>query len=39
MMLSSQLFFSNQDPEEFFYFIDVLENSFTLQPMEGCAKL
>jgi hypothetical protein len=39
MMLSSQLFFSNQDPEEFFYFIDVLENSFTLQPLEGARNL
>jgi len=39
LMLSSQLFSSNQDPEELFHFLDVLENSFTIQPMEGCAKL
>lgn len=39
MMLSIQLFFSNQDPEEFFHFIDVWENSFTPHPMDGCVKL
>ena len=39
LMLSSQLFSSSQDPEELFHFLDVLENSFTLHTMEGCAKL
>ncbi|MDD2469121.1 MAG: hypothetical protein PHI97_34575 [Desulfobulbus sp.] len=39
LMLSSQLFSSSQDPEELFHFLDVLENSFTLHTMVGCAKL
>jgi len=39
LMLSSQLFSSSQDPEELFHFLDVLENSFTIHPLEGCAKL
>lgn len=39
LMLSSQLFSSSQDPEELFYFLDLLENSFTIHPLEGCAKL
>lgn len=38
-MLSSQLFSPSQDSEEFFYFLDVLENSFTAHSLEGCAKL
>lgn len=39
LMLSSQLFSSSQNPGELFYFLDVLENSFTIHQLEGCAKL
>ena len=39
LILSSQLFSSSQDPEGLFHVLDVLENSFTLHTMEGCAKL
>jgi hypothetical protein len=39
LMLSSQLFSSDSDPEEFFYLLDVLETSLTHSPIEGCAKL
>jgi len=39
LMLSSQLFSPDHDPEELFYLLDVLENSFTPLPLDGCAKL
>ena len=39
LMLSSQLFSSNSDSDQFFYMLDVLENSFTDFQLEGCAKL
>ena len=39
LMLSSQLFSSNSDSEEFFYLLDVLENSLTDFQLDGCAKL
>ena len=39
LMLSSQLFSTDSDPDEFFYLLDVLENSLTCSPVEGCAKL
>ena len=38
-MLSSQLFSTNSEPDEFFYLLDVLENSLINSPAEGCAKL
>ncbi len=37
MMLSSQLFLGKSDSEEFFYFLDVLENSLTDCNLGGCA--
>jgi hypothetical protein len=39
LMLSSQLFSSNSDKNEFFYLLDVLENSLIDCQLEGCAKL
>jgi hypothetical protein len=39
LMLSSQLFSSDSDPEEFFYLLDVIETSLTHPQIEGCAKL
>lgn len=39
LMLSSQLFCSNSEPEEFFYLLDLIENSLLSLPLEGCAKL
>ena len=39
LILSSQLFSPSQDSDEFFYFHDVLEKSFTAHSLEGCAKL
>lgn len=39
LMLSTQLFSTNSDPDDFFYLLDVLENSLTTSPLEGCAKL
>lgn len=39
LMLSSQLFSSNSDSEEFFYLLDVIENSLIDCQVEGCAKL
>jgi hypothetical protein len=39
LMLSSQLFSTNSDSEEFFYLLDVLENSLIDCHLEGCAKL
>ena len=39
LMLSSQLFSTTSEPDEFFYLLDVLENSLINSPAEGCAKL
>ncbi len=39
LMLSSQLFSSNSDPDDFFYLLDILENSLIDCQLEGCAKL
>jgi hypothetical protein len=39
LMLSSQLFSTKSEPDEFFYLLDVFENSLIGSPMEGCAKL
>lgn len=39
LMLSTQLFLSNSDSEEFFYLLDMIESSLLDCQMEGCAKL
>ena len=39
LMLSSQLLCTNSDPDQFFYLLDVLEDSLINPPSEGCAKL
>lgn len=39
LMLSTQLFSSNSESEDFFYLLDVLENSLIDCQMEACAKL
>jgi hypothetical protein len=39
IMLSSQLFSTNSESDEFFYFLDVLENSLIDCQLEECAKL
>ena len=39
LMLSSQLFSPDHDPEEFAYLLDILENAFNPLPLRGYAKL
>jgi len=39
LMLSSQLLCTNSDPDQFFYLLDVLEDSLINPPLDGCAKL
>jgi hypothetical protein len=39
LMLSTQVFSSNLDPDEFFYLLDMLEHSFINCHLEACAKL
>ncbi len=39
LMVSSQLFSSSSDQEEFFYLLDLLEHSLLDLPLEGSAKL
>jgi hypothetical protein len=39
LMLSSQLFSTNSESEQFFYLLDVLENSFSDPQLNACAKL